>query len=130
MNKSHNSLSSQNISVVLQSRQMVTEIRHFDVTDHIWKPFKRVLPGEQKSIPQHMPDGEVLLYVIRCSEDDAFTQVFKTPYDPIVLGCDDEFFGEEEGLSLEAELHRGEEYTVSLRKNEVVRAQMTKITHA
>ncbi len=114
---------------MLQSRQMVTEIRQFDTTDHIWKPYKRVLPGEQKSIPQFMPDGEIFLYVIRCSEDDSLTQVFKTPYDPVVLGRDDEFFGDEENLSLEAELHRGEEYTVSLRKNEVVRSQMTKITH-
>ena len=114
---------------MLQSRQMVTEIRHFDSTDHIWKPFKRVLPSEQKSIPQVMPDGEIALDVIRCSEADSLTQVFKPPYDPVVLGRDDEFFGDEENLSLEAELHRGEEYTVSLRKNEVVRSQMTKITH-
>lgn len=114
---------------VLQSRQMVTEIRQFDSTDHIWKPFKRVLASEQKSIPQFMPDGEIFLYVIRCSEDDSLTQVFKTPYDPVVLGRDNEFFGDDTDLSLVAELHRGEEYTVSLRKNEVERAQMTKITH-
>lgn len=108
---------------------MVTEIRQLDPVSQLWNRFAIVYPGEQKTITQNLPEGDKCLYVIHCSDDDTKTQINKAPYNPVVLGNEDEFMGEREDLSFVRELKRGEEYIVTIRHNGAKVGRFMKFTH-
>lgn len=108
---------------------MVTEIRQLDPISMLWNSYATVLPGEQKTITQNLPDGEKVLYVVECDEKNRFTTINKAPYDPVVLGNEDEWMGERSNLSFVRELKRGEEYFLTIRHNGSKVGRFMKFTH-
>lgn len=108
---------------------MVTEIRQLDPISMLWNSHHTVYPGEQKTIVQNLPEGEKVLYVLECDERNRFTSIYKAPYNPIVLGNDNEWMGERQDLEHIRTLSRGDSYIITIRHNGAQTGRFMKFTH-